>query len=92
MFGTDWRKRAQAAEVSLREADKHIADARQSLEQVQMMHRDRAALVSITQNGRTLAFTFVRNGELTVCETYSTMEADVPAWRAALLDRLTEEH
>jgi hypothetical protein len=78
---TNWKARALAAEAAL------ISASRQ-LDGIEAIQADRAALVSITRDGAVLKFTFVRNGELTVCETYGTLDQDVPGWRRALLERL----
>jgi len=47
--------------------------------------RDNAFLIGIEKSGRVLKFTFVRNGEFTVIETYATMGDDVEGWKNRLL-------
>jgi hypothetical protein len=71
----------------IRELERELAASAERLDAIELAQRDRAALVSIVQDGRSLIFTFVRNGKLTRCETYSTMEADVPGWKRALIER-----
>lgn len=55
------------------------------VQQVEQIVAGRAVLLSIEPNGRLLVFKFVRNNEVHVIETYSTMSDDVPGWKKALL-------
>lgn len=81
----DWKSRALAAEARLAELLPVLTEADERLAAVQAIIADRASLASIAVDGRTLRFIFVRNGETTVIETYATMDADVSAWKRALL-------
>jgi hypothetical protein len=62
-----------------------IATAATHTQQLEQIIASRAALLSIEPNGRLLVFKFVRNNEVHVIETYSTMSDDVPGWKKALL-------
>lgn len=73
------RQRLVAAEAA-------VAEATQRLEAMELMHRNRAALISITVVDGANRFGFVRNGQLHYIETFSTT-ADKPAeWRRLLLE------
>lgn len=64
-----------------------LADAQHRLDAIDTIHRDRAALVSISRRGNEVVFTFVRNGTLHHCETYGTVDQDVQGWIKTLLAR-----
>jgi hypothetical protein len=84
LFST-WRKRALDAEAKISVLNAALDVAREHLEGIEIRFTERAVLVSIVQTGRVNRFTFVRNGQTHVVETYSTMEDDVPGWKSALL-------
>lgn len=52
---------------------------------------DRAALISIVREGRSLRFGFVRNDKVFYIETYATMGDDIAAWKRDLLEPLTND-
>lgn len=68
MFGY-WRKRAEVAEAAL-------ATATEAFDSLQALVDDRAALVSITPQGRMVRLLFTRNNDLTTINVYATMDAD----------------
>lgn len=75
-FLTDLSKRVDAA------AD----DQQQQIDALEQLVLNRAALVAIEQDGRTLRLTFTRRGELHQIEAYAGMSVDVAALRKKLLD------
>ena len=80
-----WKKRALDAEAKISVLNAALDVAREQLNGIELRFAERAALVSIVQTGRINRFTFLRNGQVHVVETYSTMEDDVPGWKSALL-------
>ena len=86
-----WKARALAAEAAIVQAQAALDDATTRLDAIAMMQRERAVLISIAQDGRVLRFTFTRNGALVVCETYGTLDQDVPGWKRDLLEPLPHE-
>lgn len=65
-----------------------IAEAETHLEAARETMRQRAALVAMETEGRTLKLTFVRNGEIIQIETMLTLDQDLPGWRRQLLEPL----
>lgn len=81
-----WKDRTTVAEAELAVAKAAIAAAEEHLQGIELRFASRAALVSITRSGRLNRFLFVRNGQMTTVETYSTMEDDLPGWKRDLLE------
>jgi len=90
MFNS-WKTRAIAAETENTMLRAALDTANEHLNGIELRFADRATLVSITREGRLNRFTFVRNGQLTIVETYSTMEDDLPGWKRALLERMPDD-
>lgn len=86
MIGGGWKKRALDAEAKISVLNASLNVAREHLNGIELRFAERAALVSIVQTGRINRFTFLRNGQIHVVETYSTMEDDVPGWKRDLLE------
>lgn len=86
MFKT-WKQRAIAAEAQLAAATVALTEANEQLKGLQLTLADRAALISITRNGRMNRFMFVRNGQLLTIETMGTWDDDVDGWKKQLLER-----
>ena len=81
-----WEARAKEAEAELELCKAAIATAREELAGIQARFASRAALVSITRQGRLNHFLFIRNGQLIRVDTYSTMEDNLPGWKRDLLE------
>ena len=84
-----WQERAVLAEAELAVLRAALEQADQRLKGIELLMADRAALVSIRRDGRMNKFTFVRNGELTVIETFGSWDDDPDRWRKILLDKRT---
>lgn len=67
-------------------AEKAVANAQASLNDLITQFDSRAALACIEQTGRAIKFTFIRNGMVHVITTYATMSDDVAGWRRDLLE------
>jgi len=73
---------------------KRIAEIEAALVQLQTAHnaliadaaalRQRAFIIGIERTGRVNKFTFARNGQIHVIETYGTLADDVHGWRKDL--------
>ena len=61
-----------------------LDEAKATIEALENHIKHRAELVNIETRGRVNRFTFLRNGEAVVIETYSTMSDDVPGWKRRL--------
>lgn len=77
-----------AATKPIQEQLKAVTIVQAELERQINEGKKRAVLIDIEQEGRTLKFAFVRNGQLYQIETMSLMSADVPGWRKDLLEPL----
>lgn len=81
-----WKERALIAEAELATTQAALATAEQHLAGIELRFAERAALVSITRQGRINKFMFLRNGQLTTIETMGTWDDDVEGWKKALLE------
>lgn len=82
---TNWQARAIAAEEAVKQVGALLDIAREELQGIQLRLADRAALMSMVQDGRKVKLVFVRNGELTQIEVYRTMGDDWNAIEQRLL-------
>lgn len=86
-----WQERAVLAEAELTATRVGLEAAQQHLDGIELRMADRAVLISITKNGRMNKFTFVRNGQMTVIETYGSWDDDPDEWREKLLKKDTPD-
>ena len=88
MLGGGWRNRALVAEAETATLRAALDIAQQELNGIQLRLKERAALVSLTREGRKLRFIFTRNNELITVEAIGTWDDDVDAWKRQLLEPL----
>lgn len=93
-----WRRRYERAEAgrlaaldqlrdaSLRLINTAADDQQQQIDALEQLVLTRAALTSITVDGRKILFTFVRRGAVHQIVTYASMDSDVARWRKELLE------
>lgn len=74
--------------AKIRQLEAQLATAQRELQAVQLLQSERAVLVSIARSGKELRLMFVRNGKVTMLETYATIDLDVPQLKAELLEPL----
>lgn len=86
-----WKERAVLAEAQVAAQQAALEQAQQHLDGIELRMADRAVLISITKNGRMNKFTFVRNGIMTVIETYGSWDDDPDEWREKLLKKDTPD-
>lgn len=80
-----WKRRYERAEAARLKAVAAASQALQTICEVEQRLDDRATLINIDRNGRKIRFTFVRNKQLTVIETFGTWGDNIDEWRKALL-------
>ena len=85
MFDGYWRKRAGELAEQVEALTKAQDALKDGLAGMELRFKERAALVSITRNGRMIRFLFVRNDELIPIETFGTWDSDIAAWIDQLL-------
>lgn len=93
-----WRRRFERAEagrlaaldqlrdMSLKLIDIATDEQQQQIDALEQLVLNRAALSSITVDGRKLRFTFVRRGAVYQITSYAGMDTTVEKWRKDLLE------
>lgn len=81
----DWKVEALNVRAELLVCQQRLSDAREQLDGIELRLRERAALISITREGRKLHFTFVRNGSPYRVTCMGTWSDDVDGWKKELL-------
>jgi hypothetical protein len=74
IFDNIWRKRAEAAEAALLEANARIDNLKKH-----------SYLVGITRNSRVNRWTFIREGDVFTIETIGSWDDNVESWQKDLL-------
>jgi hypothetical protein len=82
----NWREIAAVQEAELATLRAALDLAREHLAGIELRMNERAALVSITRDGRKNNFTFVRRGEIFRITTVGTWDDDVAGWKRDLFE------
>jgi hypothetical protein len=82
----DWRTRALLAEAELKTVRVALDSATEHLAGIELRFASRAALVSLTREGRINRFTFLRNGQMFRIETMGLLSDDWNQWKKDLLE------
>lgn len=91
MLGGYWRKRAEAAELRLAEAQQKLEFYEAALEGMQRRYIERATLIDIRSENRRVFFTFTRNGEVYRIGAMGTWNDDIAGWKKSLIDPLPRD-
>lgn len=81
--------RAKLLEEENKQLKSSLQTAIQQLEGIELRFAERAALVSVVRDGRTIRFGFLRNHEVHYVQCMATWDVDIDAVRKLLLEPLS---